>query len=339
MGTKRFLKSRDERKRVEMRSAHLKVWPRAVNSTDPRSLGKTAFFDSIDPKRSFKASHSPTTKVLGSPSHRLGRLREGHMRRRELIIALGFAMAWPIAAKGQPDVRALRSQILLMQAERVADRLAEFITQAQNQVGWTTQLPPTGGSIEQRQFDALRLLRQAPAITELSLLDAEGKGFYKVSRLAMDVVGSATDYSKEAKFTETVAKKIFYGPVYLRGESEPYMTLGLAGTRRDAGVSVVELNFNVIQEIVQQTKVGNRGVAYVVDARGRVIAHPDFDVRKSRRDLSTLAQVQEAVTTRYLTGPAYITRDMNNQKVVAAYARVAGPGYLIRRCGRVRSSA
>jgi hypothetical protein len=66
-----------------------------------------------------------------------------------------------------------------------------------------------------------------------------------------------------------------------------------------------------------------------VDAAGRVIAHPDFGVRKSLRDLSTLAQVREALTTTALTGPAYITRDMNDQKVVAAYARVAGPGWLV----------
>jgi len=249
------------------------------------------------------------------------------MRRRELIIALGFAMAWPIAANGQQDVRALRSEILLMQAECIADKLAEFIKENQNQVGWTTQLPSTGGSIDQRRFDALRLLRQAPAVTELSLLDAEGKELLKVSRLAVDKVGSGTDYSKETKFTETVAKKIYYGPVYLRRESEPYMTLGLAGTRPDAGVSVVELNLNQISEIVQQTKVGNRGVAYVVDAGGRVIAHPDFGVRL--RDLSTLAQVREALTTNALTGSAHITRDMNYQKVVAAYARVAGPGWLV----------
>ena len=70
-------------------------------------------------------------------------------------------------------------------------------------------------------------------------------------------------------------------------------------------------------------------MAYVVDAGCRVIAHPDFGVRKSMRDLSTLAQVREALTTRFLTGPAYITLDMNNQKVVAAYARVAGPGWLV----------
>src|SRR5450631_3633209 len=162
------------------------------------------------------------------------------MRRRQLIVVLCFVLAWPIAANGQPDVRALRSQILLMQAEAIADKLAQFLRENQNQVGWTTQLPTTGASIEQRRFDALRLLRQAPAVTELSLLDAEGKEFYKVSRLAMDVVGSGTDYSKEAKFTETVAKKIYYGPVYLRRESEPYMTLALAA-RSGAGASVVEL--------------------------------------------------------------------------------------------------
>src|SRR5450755_1226124 len=199
------------------------------------------------------------------------------MQRRELIIALGFVIVWPIAANAQPDCRALRSEILLMQAEGIADKLAQFIKEMQSQVGWITQLPSTGGSIEQRRFDAVRLLRQAPAVTELSLLDAQGKEFYKVSRLALEVIGSGVDFSKEAKFTETVAKKIYYGPVYLRRESEPYMTLGLTGTRFDAGVSVVELNLSSMWDIVQQTKIGDRGVAYVVNAEGRVIAHPDFD--------------------------------------------------------------
>jgi len=252
------------------------------------------------------------------------------MRRRELMIALGFATAWPIAANAQSNCRDLRSQILLMQAEGIADKLARFIKEMQSQVGWTTQLPSTGGSIEQRRFDAVRLLRQALAITELSLLDVQGKEFYKVSRLALDVVGSGTDYSKEAKFTETVAKKIYYGPVHLRSESEPYMTLGMAGTstRPDVGASVVELNLSLLWEIVQQSKVGERGVAYIVNAEGRIIAHPDLFVRKSMRDLSSLAQVQEARTSP-ARGWARSARDMNDQKVVAAYARVAGTGWLV----------
>jgi len=233
-----------------------------------------------------------------------------------------------LQASGQQDVRALRSQILLMQAERIADKLAHFIKESQNQVGWTTQLPATAGSTDQRRFDALRLLRQVPAITELSQLNAEGKELLKVSRLAMDVVDSGNDYSKEAKFTETVAKKVYYGPVYMRRESEPYMTLGLAGWRSDSGVSLVELNLKPMWDIVLHTKIGDRGVAYVVSTEGRIIAHPDFNVGKSLRDLSSLAQVQEARVTNS-TGSARAARDMNGQEVVTAYARVPSTGWLV----------
>ncbi|MGE9007734.1 M56 family metallopeptidase [Leptospira interrogans] len=226
------------------------------------------------------------------------------------------------------DIRALRSQVLQMQAEGIADKLTQFIKESQNQVGWTTQLPSSAGSIDQRRFDAMRLLRQAPAITELSHLDSEGKEYIKVSRLAMDVVGSGTDYSRESKFTEAKAKKIYYGPVYMRRESEPYMTLGMAGGRSDSGVSIVELNLKPMWDVVQQTKVGNQGVAYVVDAESRVIAHPDFSVGKSLRDVSSLAHVQEARTTPS-TGSVRMARDMNDQEVVVVYARVAGPGWLV----------
>jgi hypothetical protein len=228
---------------------------------------------------------------------------------------------------GVQGVQALRSQILQMQAEGIADKLAQFVKEIQNQVGWTTQ-PQTTFSIDQRRFDALRLLRLVPSITDLTLMDAQGKEYLKVSRLAMDVVGSGTDHSKEAKFTETVARKIYYGPVYVRRESEPYMTLGLAGTRYDAHVSVVELNLKPMWDIVQHTRVGDRGVAYVVNAEGLIIAHPDFGVAKSLRDLSPLAQVREARTADS-TGLARIARDMNDQEVVAAYARVAGTGWLV----------
>ncbi len=232
-----------------------------------------------------------------------------------------------LQANGQPSVRALRSQILLMQVEGIADKLARFIQESQNQVGWITQLPSTVNP-DQRRFDLLRLLRQVPAITELSNLDAEGKELIKVSRLAMDVVGSGIDYSREAKFTETKAKKIYYGPVYMRRESEPYMTLGMAGHRFDAGVNVIELNLKPMWDIVQQTKVGDRGVAYVVDAEGRVIAHPDLNVGKSLRDVSSLAQVQETRATPS-TGAVRMARDMNDQEVVVVHTRVAGPGWRV----------
>src|SRR5215469_7214576 len=81
------------------------------------------------------------------------------------------------------------------QAEAAAAKIGQFIKEIESQLGWTTQLPWSAGSIEQRRFDALRLLRQVPAITELAQLDATGKERLRVSRLAMDVVASGADLS------------------------------------------------------------------------------------------------------------------------------------------------
>src|ERR1700720_3430703 len=181
------------------------------------------------------------------------------------------------------------------QAEAAAAKIGQFIKEIESQLGWTTQLPWSAGSTEQRRFDALRLLRQVPAITELAQLDSTGKERLRVSRLAMDVVDSGPDLSKDPKFTEAVAHKVYYGPVYFRRESEPYMTIALAGTRKDAGVSIAEVNLKLIWDVVSQIKVGERGHAYVVGAEGRLIAHPDISLVLRNTDMSRLAQVQAAL--------------------------------------------
>jgi signal transduction histidine kinase len=180
------------------------------------------------------------------------------------------------------------------QAIAAADKIEEFITQIESQVGWTTQLPWTDGTLDQRRFDALRLLRQVPAITELAQIDAAGREQLKVSRLTMDVVGSGIDYSGKPEFTQAVAKKVYYGPVYFRRESEPYMTLSLAGTRRDTGVSIAQVNLKLIWDVVSKIKVGEHGRAYVVDSGGRLIAHPDISLVLRNTDMSRLAQVRGA---------------------------------------------
>ncbi|MBR1285734.1 GAF domain-containing protein [Bradyrhizobium sp. AUGA SZCCT0177] len=184
------------------------------------------------------------------------------------------------------------------QAEAAAAKIGQFIKEIESQLGWTTQLPWSAGSLQDRRFDALRLLRQVPAITELSQVDSTGKERLRVSRLAMDVVDSGLDLSKDPKFTEAVANKVFYGPVYFRRESEPYMTLSLAGTRKDAGVSIAEVNLKLIWDVVSQIKVGERGHAYVVGSAGRLIAHPDISLVLRNTDMSKLTQVQAARTGR-----------------------------------------
>jgi signal transduction histidine kinase len=215
------------------------------------------------------------------------------------------------------------------QAEAAAAKIGQFIKEIESQLGWTTQLPWSAGSIEQRRFDALRLLRQVPAITELAQVDSTGKERLRVSRLAMDVVDSGLDLSKDAKFTEAVAHKVYYGPVYFRRESEPYMTLSLAGTRKDAGVSIAEVNLKLIWDVVSQIKVGERGHAYVVGAGGRLIAHPDISLVLRNTDMSKLLQVQAAQAGNAGAGAESLqgTKNIQGQEVLTASAPIAPLGW------------
>jgi len=215
------------------------------------------------------------------------------------------------------------------QAEAAAAKIGQFIKEIESQLGWTTQLPWSAGSIEQRRFDALRLLRQVPAITELAQVDSTGKERLRVSRLAMDVVDSGLDLSKDPKFTEAVAHKVYYGPVYFRRESEPYMTLSLAGTRKDAGVSIAEVNLKLIWDVVSQIKVGERGHAYVVGAQGRLIAHPDISLVLRNTDMSKLVQVQAAQAGNAGAGSESLqgAKNIQGQEVLTASAPIAPLGW------------
>jgi hypothetical protein len=389
------------------------------------------------------------------------------VKRREFITLLGGAAAvWPVMARAQQGdrVRALLNRILGMQAENAAANIRQFIAEIESQVGWTLQLPWSAGTIEQRRTDGQRLLRQVPAIMEIAQLDARGIEQLRVSRLAMDVVGGKRDFSQDPRFTVTMEKKVYYGPVYffrresressqdgfrerqdefrerdalsglgiaitlddglikvvspienmpaaragimpgdiitklddetvagltldqvtqkIRGPAnttikltimrkghdmpielsitrdviressrasggtpvrqpepsrpepsrpEPYMTLSLAGTRRDAGVSVVEINLKPIQDIVSEIKVGEHGQAYVIDAQGRLIAHSDISLVVSNTDMTQLAQVRAARTSGAGAGgtPVQEGKDILGRDVLTAYAPVVPLGWLV----------
>ena len=215
------------------------------------------------------------------------------------------------------------------QAEAAAGKIGQFISEIESQVGWTTQLPWSASTLEQRRFDALRLLRQVPAITELAEIDSTGHEQLKVSRLAMEVVGSGNDMSKDPAFTEAVAHKVYYGPVYFRRESEPYMTLSLAGTRRDTGVSIAQVNLKLIWDVLSKIKFAGHGRAYVVDAAGRLIAHPDISLVLRNTDMSQLPQVKSARAAVAGNTAEQVQEavDIEGHKVLTASALVAPLGW------------
>ncbi len=209
-----------------------------------------------------------------------------------------------------------------------ASKIEAFIKEIEHQIGWTTQpqLVAPSAALDQRRFDFLRLLRQVLAITEISYLDATGKEQLRVSRLAMDVVGSQIDFSRDPKFREAKAGRTYYGEVTFRKESEPYMTIAMAGSGQSAGVTVVEVNLKFIWDVVSQIKVGKAGHAYAVDGKGNLLAHPDISLVLQKTAFSGLPQVQAAISGP--RGPGSegdeqaIARDFKNRRVLTAFATI-----------------
>src|SRR5262249_50798698 len=132
------------------------------------------------------------------------------------------------------------------------------------------------------------------------------------------------------KFVEALASKHYYGPLYFRRESEPYMTLAIAGACRECGVVVAEVNLKFIWDVVSQIKVGSRGKAYVVDANGRLIAHPDINPVLRNTDLSHQTQVMDAREAGSVAGwEEQVVTDIQGERVLAAYSPVASFGWLL----------
>jgi signal transduction histidine kinase len=89
-------------------------------------------------------------------------------------------------------------------------------------------------------------------------------------------------------------------------------------------VSIAEVNLKLIWDVVSQIKVGERGHAYVVDAQGRLIAHPDISLVLRNTDLSRLAQVQaaRAAGAGQSNEQLQVADDIQGRRVLTAYAHV-----------------
>ena len=228
-----------------------------------------------------------------------------------------------------------RDALVALEQEKAlgaAATIQQFVKGVEQQIGWTTQPPIVAPSaaMEQRRSDYFRLLRQVLAVTEVSYIDPRGLEQLRVSRLAMDVVASKTDYSQDPRFLQPKAGRAYFSPVYFRKESEPYMTIALAGSGKESGVTAAEVNLKFIWDVVSQIRVGREGRAYVVDSRGALIAHPDISLVLKKTDLSGLAQVREALRAgKAGVATPLTTKDLEGHSVLSASAAVAPLGWSV----------
>ena len=242
-----------------------------------------------------------------------------------------------LARVANQENKAALSQIQREKALAAAVRIEQFVRELEHQLAWIAQTPwgARGVSLDQRRLDSLRLLRHAPAVTEVSHYDPPGTSSCACRAWRWTSWAATRTSRQDPKFKQAVARKTYFSPVYFRKESEPYMTIALAGNGEDAGVVAAEANLKFIWDVVSSIKVGEGGRAYVVDAQGRLIAHPDISLVLQKTDVSRPAAGPGGARRRRTAGPATraveatFGRSLQGKEVLSASATIDPLGWLV----------
>jgi adenylate cyclase len=238
----------------------------------------------------------------------------------------GLSEAW----FGYRDQRTRLEQLLGAEARSAGAKIQGFLDGITNQLGWLVQLPWTEEPDERRRIDALRMLRQVPAIVSLTLLDGNGRERLYVSRIGLNRTESRTDRSADEAVASARSAQLWYGEVRYYRDSEPYMTMAVSGNRPSVGVVVAEVNLKLIWDVIAAIKIGETGHAFVLDRPGRLVAHPDISLVLRGADEATSAPFREMREVIRHAGADVATGwDAAGIAVAAAATPVAGPDWTV----------
>ncbi|HXT04025.1 MAG TPA: GAF domain-containing protein, partial [Casimicrobiaceae bacterium] len=226
----------------------------------------------------------------------------GRLFRRYLLLIITLVTIALLTSGGisvyftYQETRASLASLQHEKAIAAASRIEQYIRQIQQQLGYAALPQFDANDFELRRIEFLKLLRQAPEVTDVAQIDAAGREQIAVSRLGMDSINSRKDRSQEAAFREAKPGRAWFGPVYFRKETEPYMTIAIRGPGDRAAVTVADVNLKFIWDVVSRIRIGDKGKAYVVDESGFLVADPDIGLVLRKSNLSDLPHVKTATS-------------------------------------------
>jgi signal transduction histidine kinase/HAMP domain-containing protein len=270
------------------------------------------------------AAHSPAEP----PPAELYGVHRGRLFRKYLLLILTLVTS-ALLVSGAISVyfsyeehRAALSGLQQEKAIAAASRIEQYVHHIEQQLSYAALPQLDAADIELRRIEFLKLLRQAPEVTDIAQVDAAGREQLVVSRLGMDVVGSGKDRSQDPAFLSAKRGRPWFGPVYFRKETEPYMTIAIRSGSDAGPVTIADVNLKFIWDVVTRIKIGDKGKAYVVDGNGFLVADPDIGLVLRKTNLSGLAHVAAALAPKGAAEPALLSTDLGGTEVLTSFAPI-----------------
>ncbi|MFN5667103.1 cache domain-containing protein, partial [Bradyrhizobium sp.] len=199
------------------------------------------------------------------------------------VLAVNGALETWISYRG---IKSTLTDAMSEKADATAKHIEQSISDLERQISWVTRA--SSNTLELRRADYAQLLGQVPAVSQLTLINGQGREVLRLSRQTV-TVNSNTDLSRDLRFTEAVQRGTAYAPAYFRDE-RPYMSIGEQHSGFNAGVTVAEIDLRFLNDYFGDSQVGRTAYAYVVDAKGRVLASSSKGPEVGK-DLAALPQV------------------------------------------------
>jgi signal transduction histidine kinase len=221
--------------------------------------------------------------------------------------------------------RQILGQLQQEKARSAALQIERFVQEIEQQVAFSAlpRIDMLVASEAERRLEMSKLLRQVPAIADVALLDPSGRELAYVSRIDRDAEGSGKVWANDPVFTTARSGQIQFSHVHFRKETEPYLTIAVAGQSKQVAIVVTEVNLKFVWDVVSRIRIGAAGHAFVVDSDGYLIAHPDISLVLRKTDLSRLAQVQAARAVSDKAARSMLASDGAGAPVLTSYAPIA----------------
>ena len=258
----------------------------------------------------------------GEPVHR------GRLFRKYLLLILSLVTTALVASGAigiyfsYQENRAALASLQHEKAVAAASRIEQYVTGIERQLRYAA-LPQLGaGEVDLRRIEFLKLLRQVPEITDIAQVAGDGREQVLVSRLGMDSTNSNRDRSQEPAFRGATRGRTWFGPVYFRKETEPYLTIAVRGGGDDGPVTIADVNLKFIWDVVSRIRIGEKGKAYVVDANGFLVADPDIGLVLRKTNLGALPHVQVAIDASKSDEAAMVSTDLAGTPTLTSVAYI-----------------
>jgi PAS domain S-box-containing protein len=232
-----------------------------------------------------------------------------------------------------------RENVAVMQqhvARDAASAVSNFIQEKFSILETAVKLEnPADISLKEQKKALQILLGLQPAFRHLVLLDSQEKKLAGVSRLPQVALERFMGQLGDDLFSRIKQGTGYIGPVYVDEiTSEPLVIMAVPVTDIFGdfqGTLMTEVNLKFMWDLVERLKIGEAGLAYVVDRQGNLIAFGDIARVLRGENIGRLKEVSEFIGNHKHadeTG-ANISKGINGTTIVGTYVPLGTPDWAV----------